>query len=151
MSRTQKLKGLSAASLRLKTLNDNPYLISETVTIFIAFVNSLSIFRTSWQAEYYRKVWLTAHYSIRGVPTPILTFSCRYPFTLGLISVVTGGLHFSLYRQITKSNYKTIILARSLSRKILLSSRIVQPLVASQSRFLQKTQFSLTFLSLLVD
>ena len=27
MSRTQKLKGLSAASLRLKTLNDNPYLI----------------------------------------------------------------------------------------------------------------------------
>ena len=25
MSRTQKLKGLSAASLRLKTLNDNPY------------------------------------------------------------------------------------------------------------------------------
>ena len=24
MSRTQKLKGLSAASLRLKTLNDNP-------------------------------------------------------------------------------------------------------------------------------
>ena len=26
MSRTQKLKGLSAASLRLKTLNDNPYL-----------------------------------------------------------------------------------------------------------------------------
>ena len=27
MSRTQKLKGLSAASLRLKTLNDNPYVI----------------------------------------------------------------------------------------------------------------------------
>lgn len=26
MSRTQKLKGLSAASLILKTLNDNPYL-----------------------------------------------------------------------------------------------------------------------------
>ena len=26
MSRTQKLKGLSAASLRLKTLNDNPYI-----------------------------------------------------------------------------------------------------------------------------
>ena len=25
MSRTQKLKGLNAASLRLKTLNDNPY------------------------------------------------------------------------------------------------------------------------------
>ena len=25
MSRSQKLKGLSAASLRLKTLNDNPY------------------------------------------------------------------------------------------------------------------------------
>ena len=25
MSRTQKLKGLSAASLRLKTFNDNPY------------------------------------------------------------------------------------------------------------------------------
>jgi len=25
MSRTQKLKGLAAASLRLKTLNDNPY------------------------------------------------------------------------------------------------------------------------------
>ena len=25
MSRTQKLKGLSAASLRLETLNDNPY------------------------------------------------------------------------------------------------------------------------------
>ena len=25
MSRMQKLKGLSAASLRLKTLNDNPY------------------------------------------------------------------------------------------------------------------------------
>ena len=29
MSRTQKLKGLSAASLRLKTLNDNPYAIGE--------------------------------------------------------------------------------------------------------------------------
>ena len=28
MSRTQKLKGLSAASLRLKTLNDNPYIIN---------------------------------------------------------------------------------------------------------------------------
>ena len=27
MSRTQKLKGLAAASLGLKTLNDNPYLI----------------------------------------------------------------------------------------------------------------------------
>ena len=27
MSRTQKLKGLSAASLRLKTFNDNPYLL----------------------------------------------------------------------------------------------------------------------------
>ena len=26
MSRTQKLKGLSAASLRLKTLSDNPYI-----------------------------------------------------------------------------------------------------------------------------
>ena len=26
MSQMQKLKGLSAASLRLKTLNDNPYL-----------------------------------------------------------------------------------------------------------------------------
>lgn len=26
MSRSQKLKGLSAASLRLKTLNDNPYI-----------------------------------------------------------------------------------------------------------------------------
>lgn len=25
MSRSQKLKGLSAAALRLKTLNDNPY------------------------------------------------------------------------------------------------------------------------------
>ena len=25
MSRTQKLKGLAAASLRLKTLDDNPY------------------------------------------------------------------------------------------------------------------------------
>ena len=25
MSRTQKLKGVSAASLRVKTLNDNPY------------------------------------------------------------------------------------------------------------------------------
>ena len=25
MSRSQKLKGLAAASLRLKTLNDNPY------------------------------------------------------------------------------------------------------------------------------
>ena len=57
------------------------YLIGETVTIFIAFVNSLSIFRTSWQAEYYRKDWLTAHYSIRGVPTPLLTFSGRYPFS----------------------------------------------------------------------
>lgn len=29
MSRTQKLKGFSAASLRLKTLNDNPYVESE--------------------------------------------------------------------------------------------------------------------------
>ena len=28
MSRTQKLKGFAAASLRLKTLNDNPYLLS---------------------------------------------------------------------------------------------------------------------------
>ena len=28
MSRTQKLKGLVAASLRLKTLNDNPYFIN---------------------------------------------------------------------------------------------------------------------------
>ena len=27
MSRTQKLNGLSVASLRLKTFNDNPYLI----------------------------------------------------------------------------------------------------------------------------
>ena len=26
MSRTQKLKGLTAASLRLKTLSDNPYI-----------------------------------------------------------------------------------------------------------------------------
>ena len=26
MSRTQKLKGLAASSLRLKTLNNNPYL-----------------------------------------------------------------------------------------------------------------------------
>ena len=30
MSRTQKLKGLVAASLRLKTLNDNPYIIDDT-------------------------------------------------------------------------------------------------------------------------
>ena len=29
MSRTQKLKGLSAASLRLKTLNDNPYVFTK--------------------------------------------------------------------------------------------------------------------------
>lgn len=34
---------------------------------------------------------------------------------------------FSLYRQITKGNDKTIFFAKSLSRKILLSSRIVQP------------------------
>ena len=34
MSRTQKLKGLSAASLRLKTLNDNPYLESKKITAF---------------------------------------------------------------------------------------------------------------------
>lgn len=27
MSRTQKLKGLAAASLRVKTLNDNPYVM----------------------------------------------------------------------------------------------------------------------------
>jgi len=32
MSRTQKLKGLAAASLRLKTLNDNPYVTEETLT-----------------------------------------------------------------------------------------------------------------------
>lgn len=35
MSRTQKLKGLSAASLRLKTLNDNPYNIVNFSQIII--------------------------------------------------------------------------------------------------------------------
>jgi len=35
MSRTQKLKGLSAASLRLKTLNDNPYI--QLVRLIILF------------------------------------------------------------------------------------------------------------------
>lgn len=82
---------------------------------------------------------------IRSV-IPVLLVHSRIDF-----STSPEAYDFSLYRQITKSNYRTIILARSLSRKILLSSRIVQPLVASQSRFLQKTQFSLTFLSLLVD
>ena len=33
MSRTQKLKGLVAASLRLKTFNDNPYLTGQNVFI----------------------------------------------------------------------------------------------------------------------
>lgn len=31
MSRTQKLKGLAAASLILKTLNDNPYLKFQSI------------------------------------------------------------------------------------------------------------------------
>ena len=31
MSRTQKLKGLAAASLGLKTLNDNPYIMILTL------------------------------------------------------------------------------------------------------------------------
>ena len=31
MSRTQKLKGLVAASLRLKTLNDNPYIKFQSI------------------------------------------------------------------------------------------------------------------------
>ena len=31
MSRTQKLKGLAAASLRLKTFNDNPYLKFQSI------------------------------------------------------------------------------------------------------------------------
>lgn len=31
MSRTQKLKGLAAASLRLKTINDNTYLKHEFI------------------------------------------------------------------------------------------------------------------------
>lgn len=31
MSRTQKLKGLVAASLRLKTFNDNPYLKFQSI------------------------------------------------------------------------------------------------------------------------
>ena len=35
MSRTQKLKGLSAASLILKTLNDNPYNIVNFSQIII--------------------------------------------------------------------------------------------------------------------
>lgn len=48
------------------------YLIGEIVTVFIAIANSLSIFQTSWQAEYYRRDWLTAYCSIRGVPTPLL-------------------------------------------------------------------------------
>ena len=33
MSRTQKLKGLAAASLILKTLNDNPYLIEDLLQV----------------------------------------------------------------------------------------------------------------------
>lgn len=39
MSRTQKLKGLVAASLILKTLNDNPYLSPATVDCGRAFQN----------------------------------------------------------------------------------------------------------------
>ena len=40
MSRMQKLKGLTAASLRLKTLNDNPYLCCTLITSFAAFLDS---------------------------------------------------------------------------------------------------------------
>ena len=38
MSRTQKLKGLSAASLRLKTLNDNPYLTGLKIADFYLYL-----------------------------------------------------------------------------------------------------------------
>ncbi len=38
MSRTQKLKGLSAASIRLKTLDDNPYCINKVTDILIFHV-----------------------------------------------------------------------------------------------------------------
>ncbi len=34
MSRTQRRKGLSVASLRLKTLNDKPYLLGVTRSMF---------------------------------------------------------------------------------------------------------------------
>ena len=37
-SRTQKLKGLSAASIRLKTLDDNPYCINKVTDILIFHV-----------------------------------------------------------------------------------------------------------------
>ncbi len=33
MSRTQKMKGLSAAALILKTFNDNPYLIEDLLQV----------------------------------------------------------------------------------------------------------------------
>ena len=35
MSRTQKLKGLFAALLRVKTLNDNPYLCRNNISRFV--------------------------------------------------------------------------------------------------------------------
>lgn len=38
MSRTQKLKGLSAASLGLETLDDNPYCINKVTDILIVHV-----------------------------------------------------------------------------------------------------------------
>ncbi len=48
MSRTQKLNGLVAASLRLKTLNDNPYL--KCLIISEIFVNMIYMcnFESKW-------------------------------------------------------------------------------------------------------
>lgn len=43
MSRTQKLKGLVAASLGLETLNDNPYVIKQTQKYKKVFGNRVLI------------------------------------------------------------------------------------------------------------
>jgi hypothetical protein len=54
MSRTQKLKGLSAASLILKTLNDNPYFTLKefSIDLFVPFNPVLSpcapLFEEKW-------------------------------------------------------------------------------------------------------
>ena len=65
------------------------YLIGEIMTVSIAFVNSLSIFRTSWQAEYYRKDWLTAYYRISGVPTPLFFHESWHGLIRALNIIIT--------------------------------------------------------------
>lgn len=53
---------------------------------------------------------------------PLLPVHSRIDFSMS-----PEAYDFSLYRQITKGNDKNYFFAKSLSRKILLSSRIVQP------------------------